>query len=50
VIAAFAILFGGAVLALALALGLGGKDLAKAFLEKRFKKNGDAGRDDLKHL
>jgi len=50
VIAAFAILFGGAVLALALALGLGGKDLAKAFLEKRFKKNGDAGGDDLKHL
>ena len=50
VIAAFAIVFGGAVLALALALGLGGKDLARTFLEKRFKKSGDADRDDLKHL
>jgi hypothetical protein len=49
-VAAFAIAFGGAVLALALAFGLGGKDLARTFLEKRFKKNGDAGHDDLKHL
>jgi len=50
VIAAFTIAFGGAVLALALAFGLGGKDLARTFLEKRFKKDGDAGPDDLKHL
>jgi len=50
VIAAFAIMFGGVVLALALAFGLGGRDLARTFLEKRFKKNGDADRDDLKHL
>ncbi len=49
-IAAFAIAFGGAVLALALAFGLGGKDLARTFLEKRFKKPPDEGRDDLKHL
>lgn len=50
VIAAFTIVFGGAVLALALALGLGGRELARTFLEKRFKKNGDADRDTLKHL
>ncbi len=50
VIAAFTIAFGGAVLALALAFGLGGKGLARTFLEKRFKKDGDAGPDDLKHL
>jgi len=50
IVAAFTIAFGGAVSALALAFGLGGKDLAKTFLEKRFKKSGDAERDDLKHL
>ncbi len=50
VIAAFTIAFGGAVLALALAFGLGGKDLARDFLEKKFKKDGSAGHDDLKHL
>ena len=50
VIAAFAIVFGGAVLALALAFGLGGRDLAGKFLEKRIKKNGNADNDDLRHL
>jgi len=49
-VAAFTIAFGGIVLALALAFGLGGKDQARSFLEKRFKKNGSAGPDDLKHL
>jgi hypothetical protein len=49
-VAAFTIAFGGIVLALALAFGLGGKDQAKSFLEKRFKKNGDGAPDDLKHL
>lgn len=49
-VAAFTIAFGGVVLALALAFGLGGKDQAKGFLEKWFKKNGDGGPDDLKHL
>jgi hypothetical protein len=33
----YAILLGGAVLALALAFGLGGKDMAKNFLEKKAK-------------
>jgi len=50
VIAAFTIVFGGAVLALALAFGLGGRDLARTFLEKRFKRNGKSDSDDLKHL
>jgi hypothetical protein len=51
VIVAFTIVFGGAVLALALAFGLGGKDLARSFLEKRFRKSGDSGQGDgLKHL
>jgi hypothetical protein len=50
VIAAFTIVFGGAVLALALAFGLGGQDLARRLLEKRFKKDGDGERDELKHL
>lgn len=50
VIAAFTIALGGIVLALALAFGLGGKDLARGFLEKRLKKNGDGEHDELKHL
>ena len=50
VIGAFEIVFGGVVLALALAFGLGGKDLARTLLEKRFKKDGDGERDELKHL
>ena len=50
VIAAFAIVFGGAVLALALAFGLGGRDLARTFMEKRFKKDGNTDSDEIKHL
>lgn len=49
VLIAFAITFGGIVLALALALGFGGKDIAKDFLEKKFK--GSSKEDDtFKHL
>jgi len=49
VLIAFAITFGGIVLALALALGFGGKDIAKDFLEKKFK--GSVKDDDtFKHL
>jgi len=36
VIASFTIIFGGIVMALALALGLGGRDLGKQWLEKHF--------------
>jgi len=52
VIAAFTVVFGGVVLALALAFGLGGQDMARRLLEKRFKKEGDKDeeRDELKHL
>lgn len=49
VVAAFIILFGGVVLALSLAFGLGGKDIAKDYLEKKFKKEADE-KDDLKHI
>lgn len=50
VIAAFTIVFGGIVLALSLAFGLGGKDIARMYLEKRFKKNGQEEKDELKHI
>lgn len=45
---AFAVIFGGVVLALALAFGLGGADLARKYLEDRAKK--DKIDDDLDHL
>lgn len=38
IIAAFSISFGGVVFAIALAFGLGGKDMAREFLEKRLRK------------
>ena len=38
VVASFTIIFGGIVLALALALGLGGRELGKEWLEKQFGK------------
>jgi hypothetical protein len=43
VIASFSIIFGGIVLALALALGLGGRELGKQWLEKHF---GDVKSDE----
>jgi len=48
VIIAFAIIFGGAVLALAIAFGLAGKDIAKEFLEKKIK--GEEKKDEIEHL
>jgi small-conductance mechanosensitive channel len=52
VVATFAIVFGGGVLALALAFGLGGRDVARTFLEKQFKKDRppDDKPDEFKHL
>jgi Mechanosensitive ion channel, conserved TM helix len=50
VIAAFTIVFGGTVLALALAFGLGGQDVARKLLERRFNKDGDKDSDELRHL
>ncbi len=51
VVVGFGITWGGLVLAAALALGLGGKDLAKEFLERRLagRAQGQAN-EDLRHL
>jgi len=48
IIISFAIIFGGLVLALATAFGLGGRDLAKEYLEKKIK--GDEKKDEISHL
>jgi hypothetical protein len=48
VVIAFAIVFGGVVLALALAFGLGGQDMARKYLQNRSK--GGASDDDIDHL
>jgi hypothetical protein len=48
IIIAFAIIFGGVVFALSLAFGLGGKDIAREYLEKRMK--GDDNKDEINHL
>lgn len=48
IIIAFAIVFGGIVLALAIAFGLGGRDIAKDYLEKKLK--GEEKKDDISHL
>ena len=45
---AFAITFGGVILALAIAFGLGGRDAAKEYLEKKIK-NEDK-KDEISHL
>lgn len=48
VLLTFAILFSGIVLAMALAFGLGGRDLAREYLEKRFRER--SAEDDIQHL
>ena len=51
VVVGFGITLGGVVLAVAIALGLGAKDLAKEFLERMLSdKPRDRMPDDLKHL
>ncbi|MDZ7290101.1 MAG: hypothetical protein ONB44_11465 [candidate division KSB1 bacterium] len=55
VIATFSILFGGAVLALALAFGIGGRDLARDILERHFGKHRQKPKhksehDEISHL
>jgi hypothetical protein len=42
IVAAFSILFGGVVLAMAIAFGLGGRGIARDFLEKRFSPPNDS--------
>lgn len=49
-IVSFGILFGGVVLALALAFGLAGRDMARDLLEHLLRGRRDSGGDDLRHL
>ncbi len=54
IVMAFTIIFGGIVLTLALAFGLGGKDLARSYLEKRARGPEEPEKpekeDEFKHL
>jgi len=50
VIVTFAIVFSGIVLALAIAFGLGGKDVARNYLERRLGGKTDEEEDDIRHL
>jgi hypothetical protein len=47
---AFAVLFSGMVFALSLAFGLGGKDIAKEFLERKLKDGKEPPDDGINHL
>jgi len=49
IVIAFAIILGGVVLALAIAFGLGGKDTAKEYLEKKIKGE-EEKKDEISHL
>jgi len=48
IIIAFAIVFGGAVLSLSIAFGLGGRDIAKEYMEKKLR--GEEKEDEISHL
>ncbi len=48
VLIAFTIIYGGVVFAFALAFGLGGRHIAREYLEKRLK--GDEEKDEIQHL
>jgi hypothetical protein len=48
IIITFAIVFGGIVLALSIAFGLGGRHMAKEYLEKKVK--GEEKKDEISHL
>jgi hypothetical protein len=50
IIIAFAILFGGMVLALAIAFGFGGRDMAREYLEKKMKGKEGEDEDEINHL
>jgi hypothetical protein len=51
IVIAFAIIFGGVVLALAIAFGLGGKDTAKQYIEKKIKgETEEEKKDEISHL
>ncbi|HAK60709.1 MAG TPA: hypothetical protein DCO77_10055 [Nitrospiraceae bacterium] len=48
IVIAFAIILGGVVLALAIAFGLGGRDIAQEYLERKLK--GEEDKDEISHL
>lgn len=48
IIIAFAVVFGGVVLSLAIAFGLGGKDIVREYLENKMK--GGEKKDEINHL
>jgi hypothetical protein len=50
VIAAFSILFGGILLALALAFGLGGRDAARKILEAKMEGKEKEEKDEIEHI
>ena len=54
IVAAFSITFGGCVLALAIAFGLGGKDAAKSWIEQRMRKGPEQkekeNEEDFSHI
>jgi len=50
IVATFSITLGGVVLALAIAFGLGARDSAKDFIEKRLKKERETKEEDFSHL
>ena len=49
IVAAFSVIFGGIVLALAIAFGWGGRELAKGFLERLYKRD-EKGREKQDHI
>jgi hypothetical protein len=50
VLVAFGITFGGLVFALALAFGLGGRNVARELLERRLRRDGPPAQERLTHL
>jgi hypothetical protein len=53
VVSAFSIMFGGIVLALSIALGLGGRNIARDLLERRMRQkqtHDDDDEDDVSHI
>lgn len=50
VLIAFAIVFGGVVLALSIAFGLGGRDIAKDYIEKMVAEKKDEDKDEISHI
>ncbi len=50
VLIAFSIAFGAVMLGLAIAFGLGGRDVARRFLERQFTEDAKGEKDEISHL